>query len=112
MRVVFKKNHPITLLSMMGLMIFASASFEHRPVVCLQFLPGLDVRLTCHAPLIHDEAFLNETWLKIQSELLEWVDRAPPALPSDYVASNGVRLQLLQSGTPSNEAITFSREWY
>lgn len=112
MRVVFKKDHPITLLSMMGLMIFASASFGHRPVVCLQFLPGIDVRLTCHTRLIHDEAFLNEIWCKIHLELLEWVDQASPISSCDYITYSGVELQLLQTYSPGNEVITFFREWY
>ncbi|WP_027468845.1 hypothetical protein [Deefgea rivuli] len=110
MKIIFTQDNPITLLAMFGLMTFASASLGHRPVVCLQFLPGLDMRLTRAEPIVNDLSVLHHAWHNISNALLAWFEQAP-AQAVGLISSDGYELELFQSSEPRDEVVIFSRTW-
>jgi hypothetical protein len=110
MTVKFNQDHPITLMAMFGLMAFASAAFDYRPVVCREFLPNLDVRLNLISPLLNDEQALHQAWDKIQMALLAWLDQKQIEMPT-VISQSEFELELFQGCCPHDGVVTFSRNW-
>jgi hypothetical protein len=110
MTIIFRKENPITLQAMFGLMAFASAAFECRSVMCREFLPNLDVRLGLKKPPLNDEATLKQAWHETEIALLAWLDLTPAVL-NGKISLSDFELELFQSGSSNNGVLTFVRHW-